>query len=532
MNHFLYYADTILKAIAPCWAELVGAFLMALMNNMIAIKGTQKETFRLLTFAFYTIILKDIISITFNVVSTLNPDISFPPLLRPLTDLSLVSLTTAFFITGAFRNIRMYFSPTALVIVVAALLVGISVGLSRSETWWTVGAYLSSVYMMAGFLIAGLSFYLSPTSRQNKAVRAVGNGFIVLGICYGYQLFDLILNIQQVMLLCYTITIVLSLAAQVQLLNLETGKLQYRLDIERKSKKETWEMSPFPIIISRLRDDKILYMNPVARQMLLLAPEDTVEYSLFSFFVHPEEKDTLLAELHQSPLIKSFEAEVHHPEKNNNFWIDMTTRTTDMDEEVVLFTTFKDITNQKRTAEMLKEQASTDPLTGLYNRRQFEILAYQALQTARRYGTPYAIGMIDIDFFKKVNDTYGHDVGDLVLKQLSEVMKATLRKSDVLARYGGEEFVIFFSNTAPVDAMTAMEHVREAVEKMDILSNGQLIHITISGGISDSQSSNLNTLVKHADVSLYASKENGRNQITLYDDLRRYGQIQEEKLTP
>ncbi|MBR6412566.1 MAG: sensor domain-containing diguanylate cyclase [Alphaproteobacteria bacterium] len=529
MDQALHYGSVFFNAISPCWAEFVGALLMVLTNNLISIKGTQKETFRLLTFAFYTIILKDIATVFFELIPVLDPNINLPRFVRPLTELSLVSLTTAFFVAGALRNIRMYFSSILLVILLTLLLAGVSIGLSYSETLWTMGAYLSSIYMLTGFFIAGASFYVSSASRQNKAVRAVGNGFIVLGICYGYQLFDLIANIQQIILLCYTITIVLSLVAQVQLLNLEAGKLQYRLDLEKKGKKEVWEVSPFPIVISRLRDDKIIYVNPAARQMLLLPEEGDIEYPLSSFFAQPEQKDNLLEKLHKSPIVRSFEAEVHHPEKNNNFWIDLMTRTTDFDEEVVLFTTFKDITTQRKTAEILKEQASTDPLTGLYNRRQFEILAYQALQTARRYGSPYSVGMIDIDFFKKVNDTYGHEAGDAVLKGLADVLKKTLRKSDVVARYGGEEFVIFFSNTPPEGSKIGMEHVREAVEKMEISADGQVIHISVSGGISDSQSGNLNTLIKHADEALYASKENGRNQVTLYQDLRNSEKEEEDQ---
>ena len=200
-------------------------------------------------------------------------------------------------------------------------------------------------------------------------------------------------------------------------------------------------------------------------------------------------------------------------------WIDLTTRTTDMDEEIVLFTTFKDITEQKQTAEILEKQASTDSLTGLFNRRQFEILAYQGLQTAKRYNTSYSVLMLDIDFFKSVNDTYGHDAGDEVLKKLALVLKDTVRKSDVVARYGGEEFVAFFPQTTPSEALIAAEHIREAIEEMEIQTKEHVISVTVSIGISDCRSFNLNALIKQADEALYNSKENGRNRTTLYQDV-------------
>ena len=529
MDQFLYYGNIFLDAFKNCWAELIGSFLMAIMTNLLSIKGTQKEIFKLISFGFYTIILKDIVSVVFQLLPVLAPQILFPKLLPSLTDLCFVSLVTAFFITGAFRNIRIYFSPWTLVLVLTALLTGISLFLTLSDTLWNYGLYLSSIYMMAGFFTMGLSFYVNQSGRQNAAVRTLGNGFIVLTLCYGYQLYGLVANIQQVTLLCYTIVIVLSLAAQVQLLNLETQKLSYRLEVERRSKREIWEVSPFPVILSRLRDDTIVYMNPAAQKIFMLNPAESTNYPFSAFFAQQEDKDKLLNLLHNSPIVQSFEAEVHHPQKDNNFWIDLMTRITDLDEEIILFSTFKDITDQKRVKEILEEQASTDPLTGLYNRRQFEILAYQGLQTARRYNLPYSIAMLDIDFFKKVNDTYGHEAGDIVLKKLADILKDTLRKSDVIARYGGEEFVVFLANTTPSDAEIAIEHVRDNVEKADPIVDGKTIHFTVSAGISDDQAGTLNTLIKHADEALYASKENGRNQITQYCDLRRFASATNEE---
>ena len=127
--------------------------------------------------------------------------------------------------------------------------------------------------------------------------------------------------------------------------------------------------------------------------------------------------------------------------------------------------------------------------------------------------------MLDIDKFKNVNDTYGHDIGDEVLKQLAQTMKDTFRKTDIVARFGGEEFIVFLSMTSPEKAFIAAEHIRKAVEKLKIKSKGELIPITISVGVSDCQSTNLDILIKQADEALYHSKENGRNQTTLYAEM-------------
>ena len=131
----------------------------------------------------------------------------------------------------------------------------------------------------------------------------------------------------------------------------------------------------------------------------------------------------------------------------------------------------------------------------------------------------YSILMLDIDFFKKINDTYGHDAGDDVLKNLASTLEETVRKSDIVARYGGEEFIIFLPKTSPKEAYMAAEHVREALENMETIVGGKNIPITVSIGVSDCQTFNLNMLIKQADEALYASKENGRNRTSLYQDL-------------
>ena len=519
MGSIITYLSAFTKAAAPYWAELIGAFFIAILGNLVTTKGSQKDSFKYFSMAFVTIIIRDFFEIAYQMAISLGYQFIWWIQMEPLINLILTSLITAFFFVGAFKNMKLYFSSVMLVITLTGLFSGISMMLQQDPHYKTLGAYLISIYPAMGLLVAGISFYMNRMTRQNTAVRALGTGFIVLTICYGYQWSDLIGNIQQVTLLGYAITIVLALASQAQLLNIEVSILENKLEAEERSKREIWEISPFPIMISRLRDGMMLYMNPMAQQMLTVSKSEVNDFKLFDYFIDAKRKEALMTQLQQWAVVKSFEVQVHHPLKNNLFWIDMTTRTTDWDEEIVLFTTFKDITDQKRATQVLKQQAETDPLTALYNRRQFEILGYQALQSALRYRMPYSVLMFDIDFFKKVNDTHGHDAGDLVLKQVARVMKETLRKSDVVARYGGEEFVAFLPNTSPIDALTAAEHVRQNVEGLDIVYAGKPIAITISSGISGSRATNLDVLVRQADQALYASKENGRNQVTLFQNI-------------
>jgi len=216
-------------------------------------------------------------------------------------------------------------------------------------------------------------------------------------------------------------------------------------------------------------------------------------------------------------LVDNFEVELNvQNSKQKTLWITLSSRVFEMDGELVLYINFTNITAQKETEQELFIQASTDTLTGLYNRRQFSALTSQAFAMAAREKTPFCVIMLDIDHFKSINDTYGHDAGDIVLKHLSSVIKQTLRKSDIIARWGGEEFIVFLQNTLPEKSITPAQKLRKAVEETSVSVGDQTIRFTISLGISTSQISDIAIIQKEADLALYHSKENGRNQVTLY----------------
>ena len=160
--------------------------------------------------------------------------------------------------------------------------------------------------------------------------------------------------------------------------------------------------------------------------------------------------------------------------------------------------------------------AITDGLTGLYNRRYFMAQVDTELSKARRHRLDLSLVMVDADHFKAVNDTYGHDVGDVVLKSLANAAKSCLREHDVLARYGGEEFVMLLPHTDLNGAVVVAERVRSTVERQDVVfDGGQILHITVSLGVaslSEPVASRME-LLKNADLALYQAKELGRNRV-------------------
>ncbi len=172
----------------------------------------------------------------------------------------------------------------------------------------------------------------------------------------------------------------------------------------------------------------------------------------------------------------------------------------------------------KKANKHLRELALRDGLTGLYNHRFFQELLDKELNRAQRYGRSLSLVMIDIDFFKKVNDTYGHLTGDLVLKHLVEIIKFNIRKSDFAARYGGEEFIIILPDTDLKGAVTFAERLRDKVENISIKINKHTIKITISCGVTTYWPQlgfkTKAEIIETVDKALYISKTSGRNRVT------------------
>jgi two-component system, cell cycle response regulator len=173
-----------------------------------------------------------------------------------------------------------------------------------------------------------------------------------------------------------------------------------------------------------------------------------------------------------------------------------------------------------RLLEDLQELATTDPLTGLYNRRQFFTLAQQECNRASRYRHCVSLIMIDIDHFKAVNDTHGHAVGDEILRGIAGLLLENHRSVDVPARLGGEEFVIVLPETDSPSAYVVAERLRRIVEGFDFVTAAGLVKITVSMGVACAHPSSkvtLDGLLENADKALYESKAAGRNRVTVHN---------------
>ncbi len=191
------------------------------------------------------------------------------------------------------------------------------------------------------------------------------------------------------------------------------------------------------------------------------------------------------------------------------------------DDEVRLLMTFANqaalgIENARLFAEV-QNLAITDPLTGLYNRRGLFELGRLEFARARRFGRPFASIMLDIDHFKRVNDTHGHPIGDVVLKTLAIRFQGSVREIDLVGRYGGEEFVFLLPETALDKAREIAERLRKTIAQTPIPTEAGELNVTISAGLAmyDENTSDLETLIARADQAMYVAKHKGRNRIAI-----------------
>jgi diguanylate cyclase (GGDEF)-like protein len=173
----------------------------------------------------------------------------------------------------------------------------------------------------------------------------------------------------------------------------------------------------------------------------------------------------------------------------------------------------------KKLMYILEKSARTDGLTGLYNRKFLEELVQTIVAQAKRNSIRYGILMIDIDYFKMVNDTHGHDVGDEAIRVIAQTLRENIRSSDIAIRYGGEEFMILLYNCDDAYVTEIAEKIRVAFSQKQISKNNITFSKTISIGASifPTQTENFWECVKYADISLYEAKNSGRNKVVLFD---------------
>jgi diguanylate cyclase (GGDEF)-like protein len=174
----------------------------------------------------------------------------------------------------------------------------------------------------------------------------------------------------------------------------------------------------------------------------------------------------------------------------------------------------------------LQEENITDPLMGIFNRRYLDRRLNEEVLRSKRYSLPLSVLLLDIDYFKKINDTYGHQIGDFVLKEVGKLIVSLVREVDIVVRYGGEEILIICTHTSDSNALILAERLRQKVEGFemalpDIRDKSQRpIRITVSIGVAGLSQTTLDyhKLIEDVDRALYTAKKKGRNVVIVNDD--------------
>lgn len=290
--------------------------------------------------------------------------------------------------------------------------------------------------------------------------------------------------------------------------NLEALGKRYRVLVEN---------APFPIVISRLSDGLLLYVNPSAAQKFEVAQDHAIGKSSSEYYVNPENRDSLILAVERQGYVQNMEI-LFKSATGQTFWANLSATLISFENEPAIFVELVDVTQQKELERQLEILAMTDELTGLFNRRYFTHKGSEAFQRAWHDQTDLSVIMLDIDRFKSINDTYGHDAGDEILKNVAGLISKSLRQIDIPSRVGGEEFALLLPDRTHDDAGAIAEGLRCEIEQHLFEVNGQVIPLTVSMGIASltRNSASLRELLNQADIALYQAKQSGRNCVICY----------------
>lgn len=274
------------------------------------------------------------------------------------------------------------------------------------------------------------------------------------------------------------------------------------------------------IVVADVQTRRFRMVNAAICRMLGYSRDELLQRGMTD--IHPEEELPRIARIfdQMSQEATGLVPDLPMQRKDGSvFHADTSSSPITIDGVACLVGVFRD-TTERRRAERAEELASRDSLTSLYNHRMFYALLQDEMARTRRFGHPVSLLMLDIDHFKHVNDSYGHQAGDAILKGLSGLLVRHARAVDRVCRYGGEEFTVILPETGADTAFETAERLRTAIESHPFdAGDGRMIGITVSIGVAThpQQVDTLEDLVKASDLALYAAKQGGRNRTCRYE---------------
>ncbi len=270
--------------------------------------------------------------------------------------------------------------------------------------------------------------------------------------------------------------------------------------------------------IAHVVDRKFKWINPELAKMRGMSESDLIGQNTRIFFMNDQDYQQIgEANLNQLARGERYETELRFRRgEDDSFWSRMIGQAIDPEHmELGVIWLSQDITARKELELQLTEFATTDHLTGANNRRHFNELGNREIKRSKRSGLPLSVLMLDIDHFKKFNDSHGHAFGDEALIFFTNIVQSMLRDSDILGRVGGEEFAVVLPETDGDAALHVAERIREAVEVAYLTKDGESVGITVSIGLTwmIDGADDMETLLIRADKALYEAKQGGRNRV-------------------
>lgn len=278
------------------------------------------------------------------------------------------------------------------------------------------------------------------------------------------------------------------------------------------------QFAPLPLLIVRISDHTILYANDPALHQLRITQPELGHIKSRNFYVRGEEHDEIMAAGQEHSSIREREVQLQDVQEKS-FWALISTRLISYAGQKCLLTALNNIEERQRAHNALHHRAFHDELTGLPNRAMFLESLKRTISSTQRKNGMFSILFIDLDHFKQINDSLGHDVGDQLLQSIATRLRASMREGDIVARLGGDEFVVLIEDLDERDDVVQVaQKIREALKPSCILAAGQSVKMTLSIGISTypQDGTEINQLLKSADSAMYQAKKQGRDNFQFY----------------
>lgn len=278
------------------------------------------------------------------------------------------------------------------------------------------------------------------------------------------------------------------------------------------------EQSPIGVSVSRRSDGVVIFANTRFAELTGFPRERVIGSHARDYYVDDLQRERVIERLRTQGSVVNMEVQFRRAD-GSAFWTLFTVNQAVIQGVAVNLAWIYDYTERRNMEEALRDMASKDPLTGIYNRRSFMELGRQQLARSNRFGEPMSVVVLDVDHFKRVNDSYGHATGDDALRMVASACSSILREYDILGRLGGEEFVIVLPGTTPDESRVVAERLRRHIARMAIPGPEGRFHMTASMGIAgvESMSDTLEKSIHRADLALYRAKREGRNRVVVFE---------------